>query len=306
MKKHLVKGFTVLLASVPFISNAQTPEELKAIEQLCGCFEVTFNYSETFTNDKSKQYISGPLNDKKVIEYVHPLKKTNNEIILQHILVVSDNMMIKHWREDWKYENNIIWDYVNTNTWRKRILNKEQVKGEWTQTVWEVSDAPRYQGSSKWISTNNQVFWLNTADAPLPRREYTTRKDYNILNRTNRLIVSDKGYMHEQDNIKIIRKSGERDSILAYEKGYNKYVRVDDSKCEKAKEFWNKKAPFWKDVVEVWNNYFNNYSEIEVKFAVDATQLFEVLDELEQSNPSEKNRKQEIEKILTKYVTAKK
>lgn len=305
MKKNIAQGISILLLSAPLISTAQTPQEHKAIDQLCGCFEVTFNYSETFTNDKSKQYISAPLNNKKVIEYVHPIKKTNDEYVLQHILVVNDNMMIKHWREDWIYQNNVVWDYVAENTWKKRTINADQVKGEWTQTVWEVSDAPRYQGSSKWVSTNNQMFWLNTADAPLPRREYTTRKDYNILNRTNRLIVSDQGYMHEQDNIKIIRTAGQTDSILAYEKGYNKYVRVDDSKCAKAKDFWQKKAPFWTDVVAVWDSYFEKHGQVEIKFAVDSKQMFEALDELEKTNPSDKTRKQEIEKVLSKYITAK-
>lgn len=288
---------------MPTLCLAQTSEEHKAIDQLCGCFEVTFNYSETFTNDKSKQYISGPLNDKKVIEYVHPIKKNNNEVVLQHILVVSDKMMIKHWREDWTYQNNVIWDYVRDNTWKKRTIPVDKVKGEWTQTVWEVSDAPRYQGSSKWVTTNNQTFWLNTADAPLPRREYTTRNDYNVMNRTNRLIVSDGGYMHEQDNIKIIRKANASDSILAYEKGYNKYVRIDDSKCAQAKAFWKEKEEFWADVVAVWDDYFKKHNTIVLKNAVDSTLLYEALDELELSKPSESTRRKDIQKIMDKYVS---
>lgn len=305
MKKTLHQSLLLSLFALPVAVQAQTAEELKAIDQLCGCFEVTFNYSETFTNDNSKQYISGPLNEKKVIEYVHPIKKSNTEVVLQHILVVSDKMMIKHWREDWSYQNNVIWDYDHDNTWKKRTIPADKVKGEWTQTVWEVSDAPRYQGSSKWVSTNDQTFWINTADAPLPRREYTTRKDYNVMNRTNRLIVSDKGYMHEQDNLKIIRKAGQADSILAYEKGYNKYVRVDDSKCEKAKEFWKKKEAFWADVVAVWDAYFDKNNYINLKNAVDSKLLYEALDELEATNPSETTRRKEIEKVMSQYVTGK-
>jgi len=298
------KSLTLFLVASSIIVSAQEKKDLQAIDNLCGCFEVTFNYAETFTNDSSKTYSAKPLNNHKVIEYVLPIKKTPNEIVMQHILVVSDKVMIKHWRENWIYQNNVIWDYVNENTWSKRTLDNSKVAGEWTQTVWEVSDAPRYQGTSKWITTNNQTFWLNTADAPLPRREYTTRNDYNIMNRTNRLIVSDKGYMHEQDNIKIIRKAGQSDSILAYEKGYNHYVRVDDSHCEKAKEFWKKKEVFWADVVAVWDSYFNKYSTIQVKNAVDSKLLYEALDELENQNLSDKDRKSAIEKVIAQYVTA--
>ena len=126
-------------------------------------------------------------------------------MVLQHLLVISDSVIVKHWREDWTYENPILWKYKGNKLWTKESLSAEQVRGKWTQAIWEVSDAPRYQGLSEWINTDGKTFWQNSTDAPLPRREYSVRSDYNILRRTNRLIVTDNGWIHEQDNQKIIR-----------------------------------------------------------------------------------------------------
>ena len=92
------------------------------------------------------------------------------------------------------------------------------MKGKWVQSVWEVSDAPRYQGASNWVTTDGITFWQNTAGmAPLPRREYSVRDDYNILKRTNRIILTNNGWVHEQDNQKIIRGEG-IDKLLVEEK----------------------------------------------------------------------------------------
>ena len=97
----------------------------------------------------------------------------------------------------------------------------------------------RYQGASEWIRTDGKTFWQNTSDAPLPRSEYSVRNDYNILKRTNRLTLTDFGWVHEQDNQKIIRHQGS-DKLLAEEKGVNSYKKTDESKCAAAKAYWEK------------------------------------------------------------------
>ena len=69
-------------------------------------------------------------------------------------------------------------------------VSKADAKGKWLQTVWEVDDAPRYQGISNWVNIDGKTYWENTADAPLPRREYTKRKDYQIMKRGNKIVVN--------------------------------------------------------------------------------------------------------------------
>lgn len=299
-----ITGFTVLAAAVA--AQAQTAKDQEAIRNLCGCFEVSFNYAETFTNDTTVKKTVGKLDEHAVVEMVLPLESSPKKYVMQHILVAGGHV-IKHWREDWEFEKTNLWSYNGDQKWfRKAALSANAVKGEWTQTVWEVDDAPRYQGTSKWLETNGQLFWLNTADAPLPRREYTKRSDYNVMERTNRLIVSPKGYMHEQDNKKIIRKEGTADSVLAYEKGYNNYVRVADSKCEAALKFWTpEKKAFWKDVVTVWDEQMAKGNHLNITKAVDDQLLYEALDVVEQKQLKDAARKKEIEKTILQYIKVK-
>jgi hypothetical protein len=302
MKQFLLAG--ILSASVG-TNFAQSALDKKAIEELCGCFEVTFNYAETFTNDSLNSYKAGKLENKPVIELSLPIEKTDNKIVIQHILVAGPQV-IKHWREDWTYENAHHWTYDGDQTWSKLPTSaSELIKGTWTQKVWEVDDAPRYQGSSKWLENNGKVFWISTTDAPLPRREYTKRDDYNVMERTNAIKINQKGYMHEQDNRKIVRKNGE-DFVLAYEKGYNNYVRVADSKCDAAKKFWTaEKAAFWKDVVNVWEAKMGKATTLTLTKVVDDKLLYEALDEVEKQNLKGEARKKAIEKLMSKYITLK-
>src|SRR5689334_2003652 len=189
---------TLVLAGT--IATAQNSNSAQAgrpnVDKLCGCFDVEFKYAETFSPNKNYKF-----HDREEIsggtEYVFPVEVSDKRIVMQHLLVVTDSMIIKHWREDWTYENPVIWKYKGDKVWAKEKLDPAQVKGKWTQAVWEVSDAPRYQGASEWVKTDNQIFWQNTADAPLPRREYSVRSDYNVLRRGNRLVLTEDGYTHQ-------------------------------------------------------------------------------------------------------------
>ena len=226
------------------MATAQTAD--KNINSLCGCFNVEFKYAETFSPDTAykfheREIINGGL------ELVFPVEASDKKIVLQHLLVITDKVIIKHWREDWTYENPIIWKYQGNKTWNKEIQKPEAVKGKWTQSVWEVSNEPRYQGSSQWVNVNGQQYWLNTTDAPLPRREYSVRSDYNVLNRTNHIIINDSGYRHEQDNRKIIKANG-TEKLLVEEKGLNTYVRTSDATCAAAKAWWEKNKFYWEKV----------------------------------------------------------
>jgi hypothetical protein len=296
---------TMVAAFVAFSAAAQKKEDVEAIKKLCGCFGVTFNYAETFTNDTAKKRFAHPMDNFPVTEYAYPIEESTNKVVIQHLLVIPDGegTVIKHWREDWQYEQREMWQFVKGAEWKKVSLPASAVKGQWTQSVWEVSDAPRYTGSSEWVRTNNQTFWLNSTDAPLPRREYTTRKDYNVMNRTNRIIVSENGYMHEQDNKKIIREAGAQDSLLAEEKGYNKYVRLPDSSCALAKTFWSKPvAAYWKDVRKAWDDKMSRVSTLSLQNKVDGKSLIQRLEELAGNPMAEAEKKAAISALLSQYL----
>jgi hypothetical protein len=262
-----------ILVLVIATAKAQTPD--KNINNLCGCFDVEFKYAETFSPNENYKFhdretISGGL------ELVFPVEASDKKIVLQHLLVITDKIIIKHWREDWTYENPVIWKYQGNKTWKKEIQKPEAVKGKWTQSIWEVSDEPRYQGTSEWATVNGQTTWTSTTDAPLPRREYSNRSDYNILNRTNRLVITDSGYMHDQDNKKISREQG-TDHLLVEEKGLNLYRKLDESTCNAAKTWWEKNKVYWEKVRSIWDEKIAGVSVIKMETKVKDKVLHEYL-----------------------------
>ncbi|MEO5564170.1 MAG: DUF6607 family protein [Chitinophagaceae bacterium] len=277
MKKIMGLAAIVLIAgSVKAqTGKAQTLPDAQDVNKLCGCFEVEFKYAETFSPDKKYKF-----HDREEIsggtELIMPVEVTDKKIVMQHLLVITDSMIIKHWREDWTYENPTIWKYKGDKVWVKEQLKPEEVKGKWTQAVWEVSDAPRYQGAAQWMTIDGKTMWQNTADAPLPRREYSVRSDYNILKRSNRLVLNNEGWTHEQDNQKIIR-SATGDKLLVEEKGVNTYKKVDDSQCAAAKVYWEKNKVYWTKVRNAWEDYTATHLTIELKTEVNGKVLHDYL-----------------------------
>ncbi len=273
MKKIILQFSLILLAASPLM--AQKAEGKKNIENLCGCFEVTFKYAETFSPDeeyeyKNREVINGG------IELVIPIQITENKVVMQHLLVVNDKVIVKHWREDWTWENPVIWQYDRDLVWNKKTLPASAVKGKCTQTVWEVSDAPRYQGSSEWVHTDGKTFWMNTTDAPLPRREYKKRSDYNVLQRTNRIYVDSTGWLHEQDNKKILKTTAGT-KLIAEEKGINDYRRVEMSKCAAGKKYWDQYQAYWEKVRLVWDEYMATHTSVQLVQELEGKPLHEHL-----------------------------
>lgn len=293
--------FLLVVISVITVSlYAQPATEQKAVKSLCGCYEVDFKYAETFAADE--EYKFPPRYQVSGLEWVVAEESTDKKVVIQHLLVASDTMIIKHWREDWEYEKADLWQFDHDATWKHTINNKQNIKGQWTQTVWEVDDAPRYQGSSNWVTSNGKYYWENTADAPLPRREYTKRKDYNVLQRTNRIIITDTGWVHEQDNKKLIRKDGTQDVYLAEEKGYNIYRKTDDSKCKQAAAWWQKHRLFWNSVRQSWNETMKDKNIVRLVPVIDGKRLGQQLDSLENETLTEKMRKEKIAVIISSYI----
>lgn len=59
--------------------------------------------------------------------------------------------------------------------------------------------------------------------APLPRREYTRRSDYNALRIVNRHTITPYGWSHEQLNTKVLRKPDGSQVEIARELGFDDY-----------------------------------------------------------------------------------
>jgi hypothetical protein len=302
MKKASILMMVCLMAFAAQAQKKKKTQDIKAIKDMCGCYEVEFNFAETFSPDKDYEYHdnyrSGGL------EYVFPVSESNDKIVLQHLLIVGDTMIIKHWRQDWLYENTDLYTYDKDNTWKYQELDKSDVKGQWTQKVYQVDDGPRYEGSASWVHVDGKSYWESVADAPLPRREFSKRDDYNVMVRENRHEITKYGWLHEQDNQKVLR--AQEDELLAWEKGWNTYTKTQDSKCNVAKEWWDEHEAYWADVRIVWDELFASKSTVKIKKKVEDKvlfmQLFALQDELKGSNYDSKNAQAEIKAAIQKYL----
>lgn len=294
--------FSVLSALVTLNTLAQSKKEKDrtAILDMCGCYDITFKYTETFAPEidyeKKLDYTAAAL------ELALPIVDEKDKISIQHLLVVNDTMVIKHWRQDWEYENPNVFYYDKDNNWVFKKLPKDQVKGQWSQKVFQVDDSPRYSGSATWVHFDGKHYWENKTDSPLPRREYTKRNDYNVMLRGNRHEITDYGWVHEQDNDKIVRKDGEEDVLLAQEKGMNTYTKVDDRKCQLAKDWWAKHQSFWSNVRASWDEVYDREGSLTLHRKVDEKPLFMHFYPLEKTGAD----KAKIGEVIAKFVVDKK
>ena len=119
-----------------------------------------------------------------------------------------------------------------------------------------------------------KVIWENTTPAPLPRREYTIRSDYNLTMRGNRHEITKYGWLHDQDNSKIKRVMGKDDLIIAKEKGYNTYKKVNDNRCSVAKKWWIDNSKKWAIVRSKWEQIFNKKVDLYLKPTLDNRALY--------------------------------
>lgn len=290
---------TALLLSIPYFSLAQSPikEDITAIKSMCGCYEVEFNFAETFQNNPAEGYVPSPTKKDYGLEWIELVEDQPKKLVLQHILIVNDSTLVKHWRQDWEYENTSLYEFYNDKTWKFRTLPKKEVKGQWTQKVFQVDDSPRYEGSATWVHLDGRHYWENNTDAPLPRREHTIRKDYTVLNRTNVHEITKEGWTHDQDNVKILRDEKGNDKVIAKEKGTDYYKKVADSKCIAAQKYWKENAALWKNVRSKWQSIFDRKKDLTLESRVNKKPLYSHLFELKADAS-----KAETDKIIDSFI----
>lgn len=273
---------TVAILVLSYTATAQNKKEqdINAIKSMCGCYEVEFNFVETFQYSDDSTYVPSKTKHDKALEWVQLVEDNDNTIVMQHLLQVGrpdKPMIIKHWRQDWEFENTNFYIFNGDNNWIYKQLPADKVKGQWSQKVFQVDDSPRYEGSATWVHVDGKSYWENRTPAPLPRREYTTRADYNLTVRGNRHEITKNGWIHDQDNDKVIREAGKADVVLAQEKGYNVYKKVDDSRCKVAQDWWVEHTKKWTLVRDKWDNVFAQNTDLTLHEKVDNKQLYKYL-----------------------------
>ena len=270
----------VMAFSLSIYAQNKKTQDRNAIKKMCGCFEVEFNFAETFKYSSDSTYV--PSNNYKTggLEWAQLVDDEKNKISIQHILLVgpeSSPYVMKHWKQDWIFENQEFYMYNGNNSWNYKTKSKGKVKNQWTQKVYQVDDSPRYEGSATWVHVDGKSYWENISDAPLPRREYSKRSDYNITVRGNRQEITNDGWIHDQDNSKIIRSIDKNDILIAKEKGFNYYKRVDDSRCKAAADWWTQNYSKWKTVRDKWNEIYSRKTDLKLHSLVDSKPLYSYL-----------------------------
>jgi hypothetical protein len=254
-----------------------------AILAMAGGYRASFDFIETAgfkdVNKPDRPYQSWGT------EKVYVVSDNGRNIVLQHLLVMSmvgadgkveGPFVTKHWRQDWEYEPTHRIVYLGDNTWQRVRVPPEQRKGRWSQTVYQVDDSPRYSGVAAWEHLANHSSWGDTDGwRPLPRREYSIRKDYNVLIGDNRHTITPTGWLHEQHNIKaVIDARGQVTAVVGQEVGLNRYERITDVDWSVGDTYLKSSAPVWTAVRREWARLFVVRGKLALKGAPDKDSLF--------------------------------
>lgn len=101
---------------------------------------------------------------------------------------------------------------------------------------------------------------------PLPRRELSVHKDYQVLLGTNRVSLMATGSIQEENNLKaVLGSNGEPDSsnpYLSREYGVARYERLHDADFAAADEYYLRTRQFWSAVHSAWSDLYQHNPSI--------------------------------------------
>jgi hypothetical protein len=281
-----------------------------AILSMAGDYQTTFEFLETQSYAKDR-----PLDPPYAswgTEMVRVIQNKKDFISLQHIIVmefvdpktgkVQGPFVMKHWRQDWKYEGRDYVEYQGNNTWKLVKTDRRNRKGKWTWQVYQVDDSPRYSGMGEWQHLKGlSIFKAPNLKRPLPRRERTLRNDYDILFGEDTLLLSENGWHHEQRNMKLKGTKLQSSSVFAREMGINKYRRITGFPFVKGEEYWQKTKDYWLTVSKVWNKLFRLNNTIRMRTLYGDSPLFAKHFQAADTNNS-KSLEKEIETLIKSYI----
>lgn len=158
VKKIKMRLLTFILLCFLFLfsysQNSNLEEDKKSIKSMCGCFDVKFNFAETLSYSEDSIYKPSKIKIAGALEWAQLVEEEDNKVVIQHLLVVgseSNPMIIKHWRQDWIFQNTSFYMFSHDRKWNYVELSNNDVSRQWTQKVYQVDDSPRYEGSGSWV-----------------------------------------------------------------------------------------------------------------------------------------------------------
>ena len=286
------------------VRSCDPDRDREAILSMAGAFEVNFTFDETqpFVEgyEPKERYTA------EATEVVLVLESSPRRIVLQHVLLIPQDdgpaLPLKHWRQDWVFEDTELLEFQGKNVWRHRQLSQDEVACAWSQSVYQVDDGPRYEGIGRFAYKDGIATWTSEETwRPLPRREYTKRDDYDVLIAVNRHVITDDGWRHEQANRKWVIGDSR---ALVEERGLNTYRRTQLDDEQVAHDYMKANGAFWREVRGEWAARLSSSAVVEVKDKVDGTarylKLFTSVEKL--SEERRRTQRRRISAILAEYV----
>ncbi|MEM7666292.1 MAG: DUF6607 family protein [Pseudomonadota bacterium] len=237
--------------------TAAFESDRETILSMAGDFAVVFDMQESTSWHEDYEPI-----DRKVssgYESVRVVEDTGDKIVLQHLLVVGTKdkpYVVKHWRQDWQYEPEKILTFSGGDTWELTDVPEALRAGRWSQTVYQVDDSPRYAGWGQWQETLGVKRWRsNWTTRPLARRDAVRDPIYDRYVGINRHQMTPTGWIHWQDNTKMMPASDGSGELVPVVQEYvlNTYERYDDYNVAAAEEYWSKTESYWAAIREKWD-----------------------------------------------------
>jgi len=246
----------------------------RAILGLAGSYRVDFQFLETV--GLAPGYRRAAPYRSWATERVIVVEQTPRRIVLQHVLCmyfvqedgsVSEPAVVKHWRQDWTWEDRQLLVFRGAGRWAQVRVAPERAKGRWSQAVWGVADEPRYEALGRWRHTQGDSVWVSEPVwRPLPRREYTARDDYDVLETLHRHRVTPGGWTHEQRSRKLkLGPGGRPGQALAVELGLARYRALRHFAAAPARDYWARTAETWRAVRAAWAEAIARHGRFQLK-----------------------------------------
>ena len=287
-------------------SEAQFEKDREAILAMAGNYKVTFDFQETVPltegyEPKDRKLSGG-------YEIVRVIEDTGDFISLQHILVVGDEEKapVKHWRQDWTYEPGEVLTFIGGNAWKMRSVPDTESEGQWAQEVYQVDDSPRYGAVGDWTHENNVSQWTPPAEwRPLPRRDMTTRDDYDAVLAVNRHTITPFGWVHEQTNSKLVLDADP--NVLVREIGVNTYRHDDGFEVAIGEDYWNATKAYWAGVRAEWEALEDAGAPFGLTMQGEPEALYqpllELAGEVEEGTKTTEDAISEASSVIAEYTT---
>lgn len=247
-------------------------QDRRAILAMAGNYRVGFDFIESLgltENFKpTRPYFSW------ATENVTLLEDKGEFISLQHSLVMyfkdekgetQGPHVMKHWRQDWTWQDQELHEFIGNRSWKRTPATNPE--GRWSQAVFQVDDSPRYEVMGAWTHDGVLHSWQSdNCPRPLPRREFSVRKDYNVLEGFHEITITPNGWVHLQNNRKLQVDTDGKRTYLGAELGVNRYEEITKPELAPAfNAYWEKTNGYWKDVRDTWTNVLKENDRFALK-----------------------------------------